>query len=212
VQSTWTNLIEQIHTGELAKIEQEQDFVNPYQLVAEEVREIGRRVNLSENVFPIAVLLQLLLKYHVEFYGPNANPTGGRGNVFRAVARAEDAPELIAPSEWVIDTFISLQAPFETIIATLESIWFAQEYPFSSTRSRKMLVKWIIYTSEKWAEQSRRQGNELFGGLENAVGLAECLRNVLSDGLLDAPGGDRDDKEWAERGRIVRDLVEEEIR
>ena len=86
-------------------------------------------------------------------------------------------------------------------------MWYAQEDPFRTRANRKLLIKWIIYTVEQWRDVSRRQGS-LFGGAENAIGLADCLRVVLGSNEL----RDRDDVEWAERGRVMHQLVEEAAR
>jgi nuclear pore complex protein Nup155 len=87
-------------------------------------------------------------------------------------------------------------------------MWYAQEQPFKVKSNRKLLLKWMIYTVEQWRDVSRRQG-ALFGGSENAIGLADCLRVLLGSEELQ---GSRDDAAWAERGRVVRGYVEEAAR
>jgi nuclear pore complex protein Nup155 len=87
-------------------------------------------------------------------------------------------------------------------------MWYAQEQPFQHRTNRKLLIKWMIYTVEQWREVSRRQGAS-FGGSENAIGLADCLRVVLGSGDL---VGASDDAMWAERGRVIRGYVEEAAR
>ena len=41
-------------------------------MVTMTVETIGRRVNLNENVFPVNVLLQILLQYHITYYTHDA--------------------------------------------------------------------------------------------------------------------------------------------
>lgn len=54
---------------------------------------------------------------------------------------------------------------------------------------------------------SGRQGRGLqFGGEENAIGLADCLRVVLGSGEVGRESAE--DRRWVERGRAVRELVE----
>jgi nuclear pore complex protein Nup155 len=108
----------------------------------------------------------------------------------------------------VLDTFIRVGAPFEIIVATLEALWYAQEHPFSG-RNRKLLVKWIVYTAEEWYSASSRQGLP-FGGEENAIGLGDCLRVVLGSNELGRDSAD--DRQWAERGSVVRARVDESAR
>ncbi|KAF2475805.1 nucleoporin-domain-containing protein [Lindgomyces ingoldianus] len=195
VRSTWTNVIDQEHHKAL-----ETGHPAPWELVSLKTVEIGHRVNLNENVFPINIVLQLLLQYDIQYYthDNNRNP--------QASASGDDL--LRSPLTWALDPFIRLSAPFESLVATLESLWYSQEYPFQG-RSRRLLVKWIIYAVEQWAEQSRRSG-VMFGGTENAIGLADCLRVVLGAGELDRAR--EEDREWVERGRAVREKVEEVAR
>jgi nuclear pore complex protein Nup155 len=161
------------------------------------VEEIGHRTNQNENVFPVNIILQLLLQYDIEFYTHDTNP---RGN------SAQDlSPN--ANLQWPIDVFTRLNSPFEYLVATLEALWYAQEPPFTG-RNRKLLVKWIIYLLEEWAVSSRRTG-ALFGGPENAIGLADLLRVVLGSDVL---GREIDDQAWIQRAREIAATVDEAAR
>lgn len=164
----------------------------PWESVALKVQNIGRRVHLNESVFPVNIILQLLLQYDIEFYTHDAN-----------------AQNLAVNSNltWPIDVFVSLNAPFEYLVATLEALWYAQEHPFTG-RNRKLLIKWIIYLIEQWGTSSRRTG-ALFGGAENAIGLADLLRVVLGSDVL---GRDVDDQAWIQRARDVSAMVDEAAR
>jgi nuclear pore complex protein Nup155 len=202
IRNTWSNLFEQTHN-----IGVEDGHLAPWELVAEETRQIGRRVNRSETVFPVNVLLQMLLQYDVEYY-THGNESSSRGlGLGRTNSRDQNVPQLRpAPLTWVLDVFISLDVPFEILVATLESIWYAQEMPFAG-KNRKLVVKWLIYTVERWEDISRRQGLA-FGGEENAIGLSDCLSNVLGGTDLDG----REDAEWRERGKVIRAKVEADLR
>lgn len=131
IRATWTNLIEQLHRKGL-----EDDSNAPWELIAYNVENIARRVDLSESVCPIGLLFQLLLQYDIEHYthdsrvNPNSN---------------------LLPSNnftWVVDLFVKIGAPFEALVGTLENIWYSQEHPFVG-RTRKLVIKWIIYTVEQ---------------------------------------------------------------
>ena len=189
IRNTWSNLIEQVHRQAIAA-----GVTQPWESVAIKVEEIGRRVNMNENVFPINIALQLLLQYDLEYYTHDAN-ANLRGLI------------LNANITWPIDVLIRLNAPFEYLVATFEALWYAQEAPFSG-RNKKLLVKWIFYTIEQWGIISRRSGAQ-FGSAENAIGLAEFLRVLLSSETL---GRDADDQQWLQRARDVRELVEEAAR
>jgi nuclear pore complex protein Nup155 len=192
IRHTWSNLIEQIHRKAVADHQ-----TSPWEIVAMRVEEIGHRTNQNENVFPVNIILQLLLQYDIEFYTHDTNP---RGN------SAQDlSPN--ANLQWPIDVFTRLNSPFEYLVATLEALWYAQEPPFTG-RNRKLLVKWIIYLLEEWAVSSRRTG-ALFGGPENAIGLADLLRVVLGSDVL---GREIDDQAWIQRAREIAATVDEAAR
>ena len=192
IRSTWTNLVDQVHRFAL-----KDHHTAPWELVALKVQDIGHRVNLNNSIFPINIVLQLLLQYDLEFYTHDAT-------------HANNSTQTLAFNSqltWPLDVFFKLNAPFESLLATLEALWYAQEAPFSG-RNRKLLVKWIIYTIEQWAATSRRTG-ALFGSAENAIGLAELLRIVLGSEIL---GRDVDDQSWVQRAREVSAVVEEAAR
>jgi nuclear pore complex protein Nup155 len=153
------------------------------------VEEIGHRTNQNENVFPVNIILQLLLQYDIEFY---THETSQRN---LSAGSAQDlAPN--ANLQWPIEVFTKLNSPFEYLVATLEG------------RNRKLLVKWIIFLVEEWAASSRRSG-ALFGGPENAIGLADLLRVVLGSDVL---GREVDDQAWIQRAREIAATVDEAAR
>ncbi|CAI6337427.1 unnamed protein product [Periconia digitata] len=191
VRNTWANLIEQAHREAIAEGQ-----TSPWEKISLKVEEIGRRVSLNENIIPVDTVLQIILQYHVTFYATDP-----------AALRHDPTLLLCSSFTWPIDIFIHLGVPFESIIATLETMWYKQEEPFRTRANRKFIVKWIIYTVEQWRDVSRRQGG-MFGNAENAIGLADCLRVVLSSNEMK----DREDMEWMERGREVSSLVEEAAR
>ncbi|CAA9961837.1 hypothetical protein PTMSG1_05214 [Pyrenophora teres f. maculata] len=190
IRSTWTNLIDQTHRKALTDGQSA-----PWEAVALKVEDLGHRTNLNDNVFPVNIVLQLLLQYDLEFYVHDAN--------------APNTQNLALNSNltWPIDVFLKINAPFENLVATLEALWYAQEQPFAG-RNRKLLVKWIIYLVEQWSQTSRRSGT-LFGGPENAIGLAEVMRIILGSDVL---GRDMDDQSWIQRAREVSATVEEAAR
>ena len=189
IRNTWSNLIDQVH-----RQGRSDGAAQPWELVALKAEEIGRRVNMNENVFPVNIVLQLLLQYDLEYYTHDAQ------------ARSRDVT-FNANLTWPIDILVRVNAPFEYLVATFEALWYANEAPFAG-RNRKLLAKWGIYTIEQWGRASRRSGI-LFGSPENAIGLAEFLRVLLAS---DAFARENEDQVWVQRGREVRDLVEEAAR
>ncbi|KAF2877656.1 Non-repetitive/WGA-negative nucleoporin C-terminal-domain-containing protein [Massariosphaeria phaeospora] len=191
IHATWTNVVEQTHQQAL-----QNSHTAPWEMVAFTVEHIGRRVNLNENVFPVNIILQILLQYDIREYVHDA-------------ALARSSTRLLCPNvHWPINVFVNLNAPFELIVATLEAVWYAQEAPFVG-RERRLVVKWIIYTVERWHDVSRRTGAP-FGSIDNAIGLADCLRVVLGSGELARDS--EDGVQWLERGRVVSEAVESAAR
>lgn len=135
------------------------------------------------------------MQYDLEYYTHDRNSNAGGKLIYSANI------------SWPIDILVRLNAPFEYLVATFEALWYAQEAPFNG-RNKKLLVKWSIYTIEQWGIISRRSG-ALFGGAENAIGLAEYMRVVLGSDTL---GRDAEDLQWLQRARDARDLVEEAAR
>jgi len=166
-------------------------------MVAYQVENIGRRVNLNENVFPVNIVLQILLQYDITFYTHD-----GRNNTGNTLLRCDHF-------SWPIDVFIKLNAPFEILVSTLEALWYAQEHPFGG-RNRRLLVKWLVHSVEQWHAASKRQGGYPFGGNENAVALSDLLRVVLS--ANDIGRETTQDQDWNERGRLIKEKVDEAAR
>lgn len=191
VHNVWTNLIDQTHRKAV-----EERHAAPWEVVALKTQELGHRVNLSEIVFPVNVVLQLLLQYDLDFYTHDAN----------AVNR--DGPARNENLTWPIDVFLRLHAPFETLVSTLEALWYANEPPFRARNNHKMLVKWMIYTVEQWATTSRRTG-ALFGGPENAIGLSDLLSKLLAANEF---GRDAEDQQWVLRARDLATMADEAAR
>lgn len=189
MRATWTNLLEHSHNDAL-----DRNVPSPWEAVAQDVIRIGRRLKGDENVFPVNIVLQLLLQYHVQYFTSESSP---RGTADRDLIRCTNF-------SWPIDVFIDLGVGFEHLIATLEAVWYAQEWPFQG-HARRSIVKWIIYTVEEWYRISNQEGL-LFGGEENAIGIAECLRVVLSNEVLSRR--EAEDREWLERGRVISQKVD----
>ena len=194
IASTWSNVIDQAHTdAELA------GRSVPWEAVIERVRATARRVSSSEAVFPVGAILSMLLVYYVRYYTsqdpqPAALPIG-------MPAPPPPAARVPPPFEFPIDVFESLQAPFEPMIGTLETLWYAHEGPWNSSDNRQLLVKWLVYAVEKWERNSQRLGGVLFGSEENAVGVAELLRSVLERKELAGDG-------WSGRATSLRSRVD----
>jgi nuclear pore complex protein Nup155 len=153
IRTTWQNLLEQVH----AKAEADRQ-AQPWEAVADEVRRLGNRLNLSEFTFPINDLVPLLERYAFEYQKDLGPPT------------------------WVIDVFLDLNVPCESIFAVLEGMLYNDEPPFDGP-NRRVIANEMLYVAQKWFQETSRGTGRLFGSDGNAASMLQTLqvmRNMLS--------------------------------
>lgn len=122
----------------------------PYEAIIETVRSLGHRLRMSETVFPIPTLLPMLLRYALEYQ---------RG---------------VGPSTWVIDLFLDLEVPPETLYSVLEAMFYNDEAPFEGANKR-FIAKDLLYVIERWYHDSIRVGGTVFGSDAMAIRISEIL-------------------------------------
>ncbi|KAL8662879.1 MAG: hypothetical protein Q9202_004301 [Teloschistes flavicans] len=154
IKATWQNLLERVH----AEAEVQNDGPEPYQMVAETIRSLGTKLGLSETMFPVATLLPMLKRYAFNFQ-PNAGS-----------------------ETWVLDVFIDLQVPFETIWAVLENMFYNDEQPFQG-RNRRFIGNDMVHIARLWFQDSLRGSGTLYGGEDNAYGVSQMLHLIMQNGL-----------------------------
>lgn len=196
IRTTWTNFIEQTHNDAI-----EAGRASPWESVALETESLGRRVGSNQNIFPVTDIFQMLLNYDVEKF----HTLGESGSIEDAGSSVEN------PIDWPIDIFFRLNAPIENLVSVIEALWYAREAPFASRGGRKLLAKWLVVVVDKWHAATRRS-DEPYGGTENALGLSDVLRVVAESGDFGAVGATAEDREWADKLRVVRGKVEEALR
>ncbi|KAL0257179.1 hypothetical protein SLS55_007989 [Diplodia seriata] len=155
IRATWQNLLEQTH--ESATVLNQR----PWEVIAETVRELGARLDLSDTIFNISTVLPLLETYAF---------THQRG---------------IGPQTWVVDVFMDLSVPHDQIVAVLESVFYNNEAPFVG-RQRKWIAHDLVHVVDAWFNDSTRGGGYAFGGVENAAMVQELLRVVEESGCLES--------------------------
>ena len=153
IRQTWANLLDRIHEQTAERREP-----MPYEAVSEKVRSLGSRLNLSESMFPIADLLPMLKRYAYEFQND------------------------VGPETWVMDTFIDLQVPFESLVSVLEGMFYNDEAPFQG-RNRRYIAHDLIYVIGLWFRETSRGADVVFGGDSNAEGVSQLLQVLLQSGL-----------------------------
>ncbi|KAL9015240.1 MAG: hypothetical protein Q9173_000126 [Seirophora scorigena] len=154
IKATWQNLLERAHTT----AEEMDQGPAPYEMVAESVRSLGNKLGLSETMFPVTELLPMLKRYAHNF-------------------QHESGPET-----WVLDIFIDLQVPFETMYGTLENMFYNDEAPFQG-RQRRLIANDIVYIAKMWFQDSMRGSGSPFGGEDNAIAVSQMLHMMMQSGL-----------------------------
>lgn len=152
---TWQDLLQSTHQEAVERGEP-----LPYEAVSEKVRTLGARLNLSEIVFPVHVLVPMLKRYAFEFQNG------------------------IGPSTWVVDVFIDINVPFETLFGVLESIFYANENPFVG-QNRRHVADDLLYVVRLWVQQSTRDNDMILGSQENVAAVSQALQVLVQHGGLD---------------------------
>lgn len=173
ITSTWSNLFNKDHTTAIEALQNpdlQQSAPQPWEVIAERIREMGRKLQLSEVYFPMATVVPLLARYHVnEVLEGNGVTAEGSG----------------PPSMWVPSMLIDIGIPYESIVATLESVFYSNEQPFTSRRNRGIVGSWLIYAVRRWLEDTSVDGlSTPFGSLDNALAVAESVKSIEGSGVL----------------------------
>lgn len=135
--------------------------MKPYEAVIATVREISYRLNMSEIVFPPQVLIPMLERYAFEHQRGVGSPT------------------------WVMDLFIEIGVPFETLVSVLEAMFYNNEAPFEG-KNRRVIAKDMLYAIQNWYQQCARSNQHLFGGEDNAATISQTLLMLTQNGLENA--------------------------
>ena len=86
------------------------------------------------------------------------------------------------PETWVLDIFIDLLVPFETIWGVLENMFYNDEQPFQG-RNRRFIGNDMVYIASLWFQDSIRGSGTLYGGEDNAYAVSQMLHLVMQSGL-----------------------------
>ncbi|KAJ5216574.1 non-repetitive nucleoporin [Penicillium cinerascens] len=158
IKATWANLIQDVH-----EITETRGTPLPHEAVIEKVRSLGSRLRMSETVFPIRELVPLLERYSLEHqYHRQLNRT-----------------------HWVVDLFLDLGVPHESLYGVLEAMFYTDEAPFHGS-NRRIIAADLVYLLNAWFMESARPGGTVFGSDVMAERVSETLV------LLQQGGGSQD--------------------
>ena len=126
--------------------------MQPFEVVADTVRRLGKRFRLSEYIFPPTDLVPLLEIYAYE----HQRDTGPHG--------------------WVVDAFIEAGIQEETLLRVLEEMFWRDEVPFRGA-ARKRLLGDAVYVAEKWwTNVVKRTGGQGF----RADSVSQSLKGMAA--------------------------------
>lgn len=128
----------------------------PHEAVIEKVRSLGTRLRMSETVFPIRELVPLLERYSLEH-------------------------QRHLQTHWVIDLFLGLGIPHESLYGVLEAIYYNDEAPFHGS-NRRIIGADLLYLLEVWLAESTRPGGTVYGSEAMAARVSETLMLVRNGG------------------------------
>jgi nuclear pore complex protein Nup155 len=152
IRAVWVGLLEEAHVEA-----QKSDGPEPYEFVAESIRNVAEQVNSSEDLFPVEMLLPLLKRYAFE--------------------EQRDA----AQKTWVIDLFLDLNVPYEVLLDTLEKMIWNDEAPFKGN-NRRFISKDLYHVIDVWYTRTIGSGGGLFGSDFAARSCLDLLELVLKTG------------------------------
>jgi nuclear pore complex protein Nup155 len=152
IKNTWKNLLAATHT----KATEGEEGTQPYEAVIDVVRNLGKRLKLSEATFPVPELLPMLERYSFEYQ---------RG---------------VGATTWVVDLFIDLGVPFEAVFTVLQSMLYNDEPPFQGP-NRKWIADDILYVCQRWFREAR--SGRLFGSDATANEVLSTLQVAINNGL-----------------------------
>jgi len=175
IYTAWKNVVRTTHEEAVAK----PDTV-PWEAVADKVRALGRRLELSETTFPAPIVLPILLEYAFTSQTPNIS--------------------------WPVDLLVDLGIPYETILGTLESLFYRKAEPAWSGTKHELVARLIIYVAQTWLQRSSKSGGIPFGSEENAVAVLDVLQAVLED---QPPSLNAEERE---KGAAIREQISRILR
>jgi nuclear pore complex protein Nup155 len=156
IEATWSNLLEVTHRNIVEQGDKAQ--IKPFEAIVTVVREVAQKVNLSDTVFPPAVVIPMLEKYAFEHQRD------------------------IAPATWVMDLFVDIGIAFETLLSVLEQMLYNDEAPFQN-RNRRFIAKDMLYVIGKWYRHSVGSSQRIFSSDENSEAIVRTLQILCQNGL-----------------------------
>lgn len=156
IKSAWELLIENVHKDTLKA-----GSPLPYEALIEKFRSLAGRLRMSEAAFPVQVLLPMLEKYFIE----------------------KKTEHGASSSAWIVDLFLDLNTPHETLYTCLEALFYNDEVPFQGA-NRVYIGRDLVHLIQRWFLETTRLGGGVFGSDSLAARVSEVLL-LLQQSKLD---------------------------
>ena len=154
IKTTWERLLQDVHEKAVQR-----GTPQPYEAVIDKVRSLGGRLRMSPTVFPVSMLVPMLERYALEHQRRTA-----------------------LTSTWIVDLFLDLGVPDETLYGVLELMYYNDEAPFQGP-NRSFIGMDLVYLIERWFHESTRLGGNVFGSSVLAERVLETLQLLQQGGL-----------------------------
>lgn len=178
IKNTWQRFLETSYkaaSDELKAVEQEpneqkrtqmlSEVANITERVAADFHAVAKRVQFSEAVFPVPLLVEMLSRFNVKA-GQQQNQQS-----------SEIHPELI---HWIPHTFLQLEVPLELLYDALETTYLASNTPDMKPLQRRIILSDLLFVVKRWFDATAtRAGQTLFGGEAGQLRIDELLTFLL---------------------------------
>lgn len=88
----------------------------------------------------------------------------------------------VGPATWVVDLFLDLEVPHETLYTVLEAMFYNDEAPFHGP-NRRYIASDLLYLIQHWFHSTVRMGGIVFGSDVVAARVSETLSLLREAGL-----------------------------
>ena len=123
------------------------------QAVVNVIRNMGPRLGYSETTFSASILVPMIETYAFNY------PGGG-------------------PPNWVPDLFLHVKFSYETIVATLQNMYYNETLPFVG-RNKRVLAEHILHVCQEWFADCARNNKVIFGSDDNARDVEDFLGQLV---------------------------------
>jgi nuclear pore complex protein Nup155 len=87
----------------------------------------------------------------------------------------------VAPENWVIDLFLDLQVPYESLFDTLEAIFYTNDQPFLGV-NRKVIANDLIELVGRWLNDTMRGGGIILDSEQGALRVDQMMQALIQEG------------------------------